>query len=305
MPCSHCRRAAAPPGETLCHDCAATAPAEVSAPAEPLAAVGAATVPAPGTAAGPPVTPPPVAPDGPSVARPAPRPPGVRPLHSPQGPLLLRSPVGLGQATAVLLGLVAAADLFALGAEYAVRDIVGRGAAGVADPGLLEAADRAEALYDLAGTVQTALLTATAVVFLVWFRRARDNAEVFDPHGHTMARGWTFWSWFVPLVNLWFPRRIMMEIWDASRPSGVPGRRGLVNWWWACWVISLTVDRLGRLDYREVAGTAAADAQVLVETMMFTDVVQLVAAVFAVLVVLRLTRMQDRKAHEGALPAGF
>jgi hypothetical protein len=54
-----------------------------------------------------------------------------------------------------------------------------------------------------------------------------------------------------------------------------------------------------------VAGTAAADTQVLVETMMFTDVVQLVAAVFAVLVVLRLTRMQDRKAHEGALPAGF
>ncbi|MGW7262429.1 DUF4328 domain-containing protein [Streptomyces sp. NPDC054842] len=249
------------------------------------------------------MTPPSVAPGGPPVVPPAPRPSGVRSLHSPKGRPLLRSPVGLGQATAVLLGLVAAADLFALGAGYALRDVVVRVAAGATDTGLPESAARADALYTLAGRVQAALLIATVVVFLVWFQRARDNAEIFDPHGHTMLRGWTCWSWFLPLVNLWISRRIMTDIWDASRPVGDRGGRGLVNGWWACWVLTLLTDRVAQSDSREAE--TADGIQAWVETTMFADLVQLVAAVLAVLVVLRLTRMQDRKAHEGVPPAAL
>ena len=37
---------------------------------------------------------------------------------------------------------------------------------------------------------------------------------------------------------------------------------------------------------------------------MLADLLDIVAAVFAILVVLRLTRMQDRKAHEGPVAYG-
>ncbi|MHC8561992.1 DUF4328 domain-containing protein [Streptomyces albidoflavus] len=65
---------------------------------------------------------------------------------------------------------------------------------------------------------------ASIVVFLVWFRRGRVNAEVFDPYGHTLRRGWAVGSWFVPFANLWLPRRVAVDTWRAS--ASPAGRRG-------------------------------------------------------------------------------
>ncbi|MFI0902108.1 DUF4328 domain-containing protein [Streptomyces sioyaensis] len=56
----------------------------------------------------------------------------------------------------------------------------------------------------------------------VWFHRARVNAEVFAPEYHEKARGCAIWGWSVPVVNLWFPRRVAIDILAAAprRPSG-------------------------------------------------------------------------------------
>jgi Domain of unknown function (DUF4328) len=76
------------------------------------------------------------------------------------------------------------------------------------------------------------------ILFVVWFRRARINAE---RHGYYQrrARGWTFWGWLIPIVNLWFPFQIMGDIWRAGLPAW---RRGKTAWlpalWWLCWLLS-------------------------------------------------------------------
>jgi len=79
---------------------------------------------------------------------------------------------------------------------------------------------------------------ATVVVFLVWFRRARINAEHLGWR-QRRARGWAFWGWVVPIVNLWIPFQIMGDIWRAGVP---PAQRSGTAWlpvsWWVCWLLT-------------------------------------------------------------------
>ncbi|MEU6816449.1 DUF4328 domain-containing protein [Streptomyces sp. NPDC046860] len=184
----------------------------------------------------------------------------------PPGPPL-RSPVGLGRATVVMLGLAGAVDLVALWLD--LRPPSGRVTAAV-------------------GIAQGGLMAATAVVYLRWLWRVRANAEVFDASSQSKARWWTIGGWFVPVVNLWFPRRVVLDAWDASAPQGRPAGHGLVDLWWTLWVAGLVVDRLLRVDSRW--GVLAA-----------ADAIDLAAAVSAAVVVLRLSRMQHEKALGGPL----
>ncbi|WP_405553323.1 DUF4328 domain-containing protein [Streptomyces sp. NBC_01171] len=187
----------------------------------------------------------------------------------PPGPPL-RSPVGLGQATAVMLGLVGVGDLVAIWAD-------------LAQPSL-----PAGSVLDIA---QGVLLLATAVVYLCWLWRVRVNAEVFDASSQSKARGWTIGGWFIPFVNFWFPRRIVLDAWDASAPQGRPAGHGLVDLWWTAWVAGLVADRLLRVE--SGAGMLAV-----------VDGIDLVAAALAAVVVLKLTRMQNEKALQGpSLPS--
>lgn len=223
-------------------------------------------------------------------------------MAPPHGAAWLRSPVGLGRAVAVLLGVVVAVDLFAIWAGVRVHDVTGTILDGGAGEALRRDAVHADSVMAAVGVVQLVSLTATVVVYLVWFYRVRVNAEVFDPFGHEMGRAWTGWGWFVPLVNLWFPRRVMLNIWDASRPAGSRTSHGLVNAWWAMWIITLVVGRAGFVSYREAE--TVVDLYVAAGDVLFADVTGLVAAVLAVLVVLRLTRMQNEKALRGPVPPG-
>ncbi|MGV9246157.1 DUF4328 domain-containing protein [Streptomyces sp. NPDC003710] len=211
----------------------------------------------------------------------------------------LRSPVGLGRATAVLLALVAATDLFAIGADVVMYNVSGDLADGASGDAVSRRADRADALYAAAGVVQTVALLACIVVFLCWFYRVRVNAEVLSPSGHTKGRGWAIGGWFTPIVNLWFPRRITLDIWDASSPWGAPRPHGLVNAWWTLWVISLVADRAAFSAYR--GADTAPELHSAARQMLISDAVDIAAAALAILVVLRLTRMQHEKALDGAV----
>jgi hypothetical protein len=77
-----------------------------------------------------------------------------------------------------------------------------------------------------------------SILFVVWFYRARINAERHD-YRQRRARGWAFWGWIVPIVNLWFPFQIMGDIWRTGLPAE---QRGETAWlpalWWTCWLLS-------------------------------------------------------------------
>jgi hypothetical protein len=73
-------------------------------------------------------------------------------------------------------------------------------------------------------------------VFLVWFYRARKNA---DGRGQEqrLGPGWAIGAWVTPFASLWFPYQIMADIWRANLPAQ---RRANLAWlpgfWWGCWI---------------------------------------------------------------------
>ena len=276
MFCKHCKLSTASTPEGLCWDCADTADESTA---------GRAFASRPGPSAPP-------APTGPVV--------------QPHGPAWLRSPVGLGKAVAVLLGVVIAVDLFAVYADFTMYDVMSSMTDDSLDysgyNGLQGDAERADTLFAAAGVAQMVALVAAIVVYLVWFLRVRVNAEVFNPFGHSKKRAWAGWGWLVPVVNLWYPRRIMLDIWDASSPVGTRASQALVNAWWTLWLVAVFTRRLGSSAYNRAETLDEirdAAGQVLV-----SDAVDIAAAVLAILVVLRLTRMQHEKGLRGPVPVG-
>ncbi|MFI0543707.1 DUF4328 domain-containing protein [Streptomyces sp. WSLK1-3] len=216
----------------------------------------------------------------------------------------LRSPVGLGRATAVLLAVAAAVDAFALGVDFLQYDVSGDVAGGAYGDAVLDRADLADALTGVAASAQVAVLLACAVVFVSWLWRARVNAEVFAPDGHSKARGWVIAGWVVPFVSLWYPRRVVLDVWNASCPEGKPAGHALVNVWWTLWLLTNVAGRF--LANMAAEADTAQEIHDTMTQMMFADGVDLVAALVAAAVVLRLTRMQDEKARRGpAVPVAL
>lgn len=217
----------------------------------------------------------------------------------------LGSPVGLSKAVVVLLCAVIVTDLFAVAAGLNMRFLL----AGGLDDGFLavrlDEADRADRLYYFAGSAQVLTLLATAVVFIIWFRRVRLNAEIFDASAHTMRPGWAVGGWFVPFGNLWFPYRVAAGVWTASARTRTDGggrtvSRAPLHLWWAAWVCWMLFGRYASGRYSSaVLPQEIADAATLV---VASDVVGIVAAVLALLFVRRLTRMQGERAALGSMP---
>ncbi|MER5300509.1 DUF4328 domain-containing protein [Streptomyces lasiicapitis] len=216
----------------------------------------------------------------------------------------LKSPVGLANGTVALLGVGIATDLFSLwaggGVFGVVSDLIDGGLGTVTE----DRADRADSLYAASGVFQVAALVGTAVLFLCWFRRVRVNAEVFAPDGHSMSRGWAVGAWFVPVANLWFPRRVAVDIWDASSegrwlPGGDPqaGRRTLLNAWWTLWITSSVFGWIASQQYRKAEEPEKIKNAVV--SLMASDLLSIAAAVLAILFVRRLTAMQGAKARSG------
>ncbi|MFI1471009.1 DUF4328 domain-containing protein [Streptomyces wuyuanensis] len=220
------------------------------------------------------------------------------PVFTPRPEFRVPVPTGLATATCVLLGLAMVADVFALvtGARY-YSLWSGFGEEGFHTVGL-EEVQGVERLYSLAGVIQTITFLMCAIVFILWFRQMRENAELFAPDAHSKARHWVVWGWILPFVSLWFPRRITLDIWTASElPSGVPDAPRtpvtVVNAWWTVWIGDIMLTNLGSRYYTRAEETGQVkDA---VGLTMAADLLDIAAGVLAILVVRRLTRMQLRR----------
>lgn len=96
-------------------------------------------------------------------------------------------------------------------------------------------AHQAEAVITVLARVT---LVATVILFLIWFRRARINAER-SSWPQRRSRAWAFWGWIIPIGNLWIPFQLMADIWRAGLP---PERRTSTAWlpavWWASWLLN-------------------------------------------------------------------
>ncbi|MFF7458656.1 DUF4328 domain-containing protein [Kitasatospora sp. NPDC008115] len=213
----------------------------------------------------------------------------------------LRPANGLAAALFVLLGLngvlaavVVAIDLWA---DMLVGGLLdGSGDAGFDD------LDIVVSVSDAVNALSVPLFLATVVVFVVWFHRIRENAELLVPNGHRHGSGWAVGAWFTPVVGLWFPWQLTVDCWRASAPLDAEGRRRtpsekVVAVWWATWIGSLVVGRIASSMTRQVDppldGLGGLRDAIRVEAA--GSALRLVAAVAAIMVVNRLTAMQQER----------
>lgn len=122
----------------------------------------------------------------------------------------------------------------------------------------------AAALDDVLLWVNAAALVAAAVAFIVWLWRVRANAELLvGPHGQRLTREWVIGAWICPVVNLWFPYRVVVDVWRASSPDRTYRDDGLVLWWWAAFVVSWLFTRfitlVGVVDTAPLIASCALD----------------------------------------------
>jgi hypothetical protein len=117
-------------------------------------------------------------------------------------------------------------------------------------------------------------------VFLVWFYRARKNA---DGRGQDQrwGPGWAIGAWVTPIVWLWFPYQIMADIWRANLPAGRRANRAwLLGFWWGCWIAG---DIFGGI------ALASARAASSVHTAMYVLInLSIAAAAILLIVIVRI-----------------
>jgi uncharacterized protein DUF4328 len=173
---------------------------------------------------------------GPYTAPPAP--PKYRPLRR------------IAQVSIVLMGLTAVAAVIQSVLLWRSYDDVKRFVYGLLSEEEIDRGVRSIAgsgpLLDLVGY----LLLGTAIMFILWLWHARENTDfIASPFGpkpsdlsrHRLVQGWVIGSWFCPIVQFWYPLRIVEDVVTASEPRDQPGAsrtgevRGLLYGWWAAW----------------------------------------------------------------------
>ncbi|MEU5643157.1 protein kinase domain-containing protein [Streptomyces milbemycinicus] len=210
----------------------------------------------------------------------------------------LRTSRGLGSALRWLLGafaLLSVAHLGLSGTLFSAYDDVLAGAG--SDGAINDAKDSLEIFEVFTGVLAIVLV----VVFPVWFRRVYLNATFLAPGRQRYSSGLAIGSWFIPVAQLWMPKQMANDIWTSSTAPGTrPASRAVLNWWWALYVTMFVVAAV--LTVAEPLARSDSEGQAIAGLNIFDDLVSIPASVLAMVVVGRISKMQQphRWQPEGA-----
>jgi hypothetical protein len=198
------------------------------------------------------------------------------------------------------LSLVAVGGLsaaFVVGLGLTVLQIYAYGVLADASAGVAQT--QVAALLLLAGgLIDVVVLLFSGIAFLCWLYRVRSNLDAFPMMAFQWRRGWAIGAWFVPIANLFIPLGILGEVDRATERQARQPRRATVYVLWAVfWTAYVIVDRVSAVAYSSRIGeTVAERAESLNGQLTFvaiSGVLGLLAAVFAILLVRRITEHQD------------
>ncbi|MFF7239961.1 DUF4328 domain-containing protein [Streptomyces collinus] len=143
--------------------------------------------------------------------------------------------------------------------------------------------DTPESTSGQVSQVYVNLMIVAAALFLVWFTRSWRIARALSPNPLPGSAPWAVFSWLIPVINMWVPRGLVLDVLRASGPGAVGRRdRVLVNVWWATWIGHALVAVVS-----SGPGQATSPALLLV-----AEGLELAAAALAIAVIQRITARQ-------------
>ena len=142
---------------------------------------------------------------------------------------------------------------------------------------------------------------AAAVAFLRWNYLVSQNLAPLGFRNQQFSPGWAVGWWFIPIMQLFQPYLMMVEIWKGSYPQNYSGDAGaysrtliLLGFWWATWLISGVV---GNITLRVLypSGSIVDWLTTANLVVLFIESVSLVSLTLAIILIRRITSCQEEK----------
>jgi hypothetical protein len=238
-----------------------------------------------------------------------PPPPGYLPAFGGAPPR--RAPAVWGIVASAFVVLVVLAHFYSisrLSHQLAMVENLGNGVP-------VSLADATESDRQVGGSAGLFVFTEliAGVLVMTWAYQSRKNAEAYTLSPFRRSRGWAFWSWICPVVNLWFPYQVVKDIWTASdtgRGDGVPVRAwattALVPVWWTCFLGAAVLQRVSARLYSD-AGSSNFPSIETLHTSLLLDymsaTLNIAAAIMFIVITATITRFQSQR-HQW-FAAGF
>jgi hypothetical protein len=108
----------------------------------------------------------------------------------------------------------------------------------------MEAANANDIRQQIIAVIYAIVAIISTVTFIQWFRRAYFNLHT-QIYNLDFEEGWAAWAWFVPILNLYRPYKIMKELFHetenllSQRVENYTPKdsAGLLGVWWTLWII--------------------------------------------------------------------
>ena len=139
------------------------------------------------------------------------------------------------------------------------------------------------------------LSMVAGITWLMWVHRATANLRLAGSGASRFTPGWAVGWYFVPILNLFRVWQVMQDLAGRSaegndRPVGPRSESGLVGAWWAMFVFSRCIGRY--VDHAIVKAETLSEVSRATRLSVFSDVLGVVSAVLAWVVVRRIDRLQ-------------
>jgi len=116
--------------------------------------------------------------------------------------------------------------------------------------------DAGVAAKDIATLYSTLLILVTITSIVAWFavvkwmRERYDECQRNSPGRMRLSRSWITWSWLLPIVSFWYPKKMIDDLLNATpRPVGLGSTQEPINTriWWSTWVTYTIMSNLSTL----------------------------------------------------------
>jgi len=122
-----------------------------------------------------------------------------------------------------------------------------------------EKLDAGVAAKDISTLYSTLLILVTITSVWSWFavvkwmRERYDQCEQVSPGRMRLSRTWIPWSWLVPIVSLWYPKKMIDDLLGATQSGHAVIAKASneeplnTRLWWATWVTYSIMTNLNTL----------------------------------------------------------
>lgn len=111
-----------------------------------------------------------------------------------------------------------------------------------------EVIDPTTTVFAFAYMLAFVVFIISVVVVSMWIHRAHANLFAGGVADHEYTPGLAVGWFFIPFANLVKPFQAMRELWFASRRDrwdSTNTTRGILGWWWACWLTGNGLSNVG------------------------------------------------------------